>query len=49
VVLKGLGYGVVHQDSLHLMVFTAPRLHYFAELRPRVEALAASAALPGTR
>jgi hypothetical protein len=43
VILKGLGFGTVRHDVLYLMVFQAPRLHYFTELRPKVEALAQSA------
>lgn len=43
VVLKGVGYGVVRRDTLYMMVFQAPRLHFFPTLQPSVERLAESA------
>jgi hypothetical protein len=43
VVLKGLGFAAVHKEKLYLMVFKAPRIRFFDELRPQVEDLAASA------
>jgi hypothetical protein len=43
VTLKGVGYATVQKDRLYLMVFEAPRIHYFAKDLPRVEAMAASA------
>ncbi len=47
VILKGVGYATVQKDQLYLMVFEAPRIHYFAKHLPRVEAIAASAKILG--
>jgi hypothetical protein len=41
--LSGVGYGAVAGGGLTLMTFAAPKLHYYAKLLPRVEAIAASA------
>ncbi len=43
VTLKGAGWGVVRNDKLYLMVFQAARIHYYPDLLPKVEAMAASA------
>jgi len=43
VTLKGAGYGLVRKDTLYLMTFQAPRLHYYASLLPKVEAMAKTA------
>jgi hypothetical protein len=47
VTMKGVGYATVQKDQLYLMVFEAPRIHYFAKDLPRVEAMAASARITG--
>jgi hypothetical protein len=47
VTLKGVGYATVQKDQLYLMVFEAPRIHYFAKHLPRIEAMAASARITG--
>jgi hypothetical protein len=41
--LSGVAYGAVVGQRLTLMAFAAPRMHYFAKLLPRVEAIAATA------
>ncbi|WP_257305400.1 hypothetical protein [Geothrix campi] len=43
--MRGVGYGAIHHGELFLMVFEAPRIHYFAKHLPRVEAIAQSAHL----
>lgn len=43
VTVKGTGYGRVANGKLYLMVFQAARIHYYAAVFPKVEALAASA------
>jgi len=43
VTLKGMGYGVVRKDTLYLMTFQAPRIHYYAALLPKVEEMAKTA------
>ena len=40
--LKGVGYGVIQGGELFLMVFEAPRIHYFAKHAARVDAIAQS-------
>jgi hypothetical protein len=40
---RGVAYGAIHRGELFLMVFEAPRIHYFAKHLPRVEAIAQSA------
>lgn len=40
--LQGVGYGLIQGGELFLMVFEAPRIHYFAKHLPRVEAIALS-------
>jgi hypothetical protein len=45
--LKGLAYGAVRAGKLHLMVFRAPRLHYFSRHLARVEAIARTLKLQG--
>lgn len=40
--LRGVGYGVIQGGELFLMVFEAPRIHYFAKHAARVEAIAQS-------
>jgi hypothetical protein len=40
--MRGLGYGAIHRGELFLMVFEAPRIHYFAKHLEQVEAIAAS-------
>ncbi len=47
VILKGVGYASVQKDQLYLLVFKAPRIHYFAKHLPRVEAIAESAKIIG--
>ena len=42
---RGVGYGVISGGQLYLLVFEAPRIHYFAKHAGRVEALAQSARL----
>lgn len=41
--LRGLGYGGVHQGALSLVVFSAPKVHYYAKVAPRAEAVISSA------
>jgi hypothetical protein len=43
--LRGFGYGAVRDGRLTLIVFEAPKTHYFGKLAPRVEAVVASARL----
>lgn len=40
---RGVGYGAIRKGELFLMVFEAPRIHYFAKHLARVEELARSA------
>lgn len=40
--LKGVGYGVVNDGKLYLMVFRAPKTHYFGKHIVNVETLASS-------
>jgi hypothetical protein len=41
--LAGVGYGAVRGGKLYLMVYTAPRVHFFPKYLPRVESIARSA------
>ena len=41
--MSALGAGAVVDGKLYLILFSAPRLHYFAATRPTVERLIASA------
>ena len=41
--LKGFGYGAIRDGRLTLVVFAAPKTHYFGKLAPRAEAVVASA------
>lgn len=43
VTLKGAAFGAVRGGRLYLIVFQAPRIHYFAALLPRAEAVVKSA------
>ena len=43
--LLGLGYGTVSKGELFAIVYTAPRLTFFARHRDRVEQIAKSARL----
>jgi hypothetical protein len=43
--MRGLGYGTVDQGELFALVYTAPRLAFFARHRERVELMARSATL----
>lgn len=45
--MRGLGYGTVHGGKLYLMVFEAPRIHYFNKHLGRAEAVAKSARVVG--
>jgi hypothetical protein len=45
--LRGLGFGAVRDGRLYLMVYTAPRMHYFPKNLARVEAIAGSARIKG--
>lgn len=45
VVLNGLGYGAVSKGELFAIVYSAPRLTFFARHRERVEGIARSAAI----
>lgn len=45
--LRGIGYGAVLSGELFLMVFEAPRIHYFAKHLAWVETTAQSARLRG--
>jgi len=47
VVLKGVGFGAVQKGELFMMIYRAPRLHYFQQSLPAVEAIARSAKLSG--
>ena len=40
---RGVAYGAIHRGELFLVVFEAPRIHYFAKHLARVEALAQTA------
>ena len=40
---RGVAYGAIHRGELFLLVFEAPRIHYFAKHLSRVEAIAQSA------
>ncbi|WP_243319692.1 hypothetical protein [Geothrix sp. SG200] len=40
---RGVAYGAIHRGELFLMVYEAPRIHYFAKHLPQVEAIAQSA------
>jgi len=42
---RGVAYGAIHRGELFLLVFEAPRIHYFAKHLPRAEAIAQSAHL----
>lgn len=41
--LAGVGYGASRGGRLYMMVYTAPRIHFFPTYLPRVEAIARSA------
>lgn len=41
--LAGVGYGALRGGKLYMMVYTAPRIHFFPTYLPRVEAIARSA------
>jgi hypothetical protein len=43
--MRGVGYGAIHRGELFLMIFEAPRIHYFAKHLPGIEAIAQSARL----
>lgn len=43
--MQGFGYGTVRNKRLHLVVFQAPKVHYFTKLAGRAEAVAGSARL----
>lgn len=43
--LKGFAYGAIRDGHLTLIVFEAPKTHYFGKLAPRAEAVVASARL----
>lgn len=43
--LAGVGYGALRGGKLYMMVYTAPRIHFFPSYLPRVEAIARSARL----
>ena len=45
VTLRGFAQGAVVKDRLYLIVFRAPRVHYYARHLPRAEAAARSALL----
>lgn len=45
--MSGVGFGAVRSGDLYLMVYRAPKLHYFARHLPSVEAIARSAKLAG--
>lgn len=45
--MSGLGFGAVRGGELYLMVYRAPKLHFFARHLPSVEAIARSAKLAG--
>ena len=45
VTLRGFAHGAVVKDRLYLIVFRAPRIHYYAKHLPRAEAAARSAQL----
>ena len=40
--MAGIAAGVVHEDSLYLILFTGARAWYFPRLEPAVEAILAS-------
>lgn len=44
VVFSGVGFGAVRGGELYLMVYRAPRLHYFPKYLPSIEAIARSSA-----
>lgn len=46
--LRGVAYGAVRQEALTLMVFSAPRVHYFSRLLPRAESVATTARYVGS-
>jgi hypothetical protein len=41
--LKGFGYGAIRDGRLTLIVFEAPKTHYYGKVAPRAEAVVASA------
>lgn len=43
--LRGFGYGAVRNGRLTLIVFQAPKIHFYGQLAARAEALATSARL----
>jgi hypothetical protein len=45
--LKGMAYGAVHNGKLYLMVFRAPKVHYFDKHLARADAVARSLKLRG--
>jgi len=45
VLLSGLGYGTVHKGELFAILYSAPRLTFFARHRERVEGIVKSATL----
>lgn len=45
--LKGIAYGTVRNGKLHLMVYRAPRVHYFNRHLARVEAVIRTLKLRG--
>lgn len=45
--LKGLAYGAIRGNKLHLMVFRAPKVHYFNRHLDRVESIARTLRLQG--
>jgi hypothetical protein len=47
--LRGVGYGAVADARLYMMIYSAPRQHFFAEHLPAAEAAAQSARIVGYR
>lgn len=45
--LRGVGHGAVRDQQLYLVVFEAPRIHYFAKHVKRAEAVARSVRIRG--
>jgi len=45
--LNGIGWVSVRKDQLYAATFTAPRLHFFAKLLPKAEAIVRTARIKG--